>query len=88
MGARMGDDDLIWRGDALKIALAYASGEGAALAEHAIRAIPAAAINMVDTQELIEAYQDIIDYGPVVLAKNSQWERLKAAQAKVYKEKP
>jgi hypothetical protein len=38
----MGDDDLIRRGDALKIALAYASGEGAALAEHAIRAIPAA----------------------------------------------
>ena len=38
----MGDDDMIRRGDALKIALAYASGEGGALAEHAIRAIPAA----------------------------------------------
>ena len=38
----MGDDDLIRRGDALKIALAYASGEGGALAEYAIRAIPAA----------------------------------------------
>lgn len=38
----MGDDDMIRRGDALKIALAYASGEGAALAEYAIRAIPAA----------------------------------------------
>ncbi|CAB4157923.1 hypothetical protein UFOVP681_55 [uncultured Caudovirales phage] len=38
----MNDDDMIRRGDALKIALAYASGEGAALAEHAIRAIPAA----------------------------------------------
>ena len=35
----MSDDDMIRRGDALKIALAYASGEGAALAEHAIRAI-------------------------------------------------
>lgn len=38
----MGDDDMIRRGDALKIALAYASGEGAALAEYAIRAIRAA----------------------------------------------
>ena len=40
--APMNDDDMIRRGDALKIALAYASGEGAALAEYAIRAIPAA----------------------------------------------
>jgi hypothetical protein len=37
----MSDDDLIRRGDVLRIALAYATGEGAAYAELAIRALPA-----------------------------------------------
>jgi hypothetical protein len=37
----MSDDDLIRRGDALRNALAYATGEGAAKAELAIRALPA-----------------------------------------------
>ena len=34
-------------------------------------------------QELIDAYQDIIDYGPLVLAKKDQWARVKAAKEKL-----
>lgn len=34
-------------------------------------------------QELIDAYSDIIDYGPLVLARKDQWKRVEAAKEKL-----
>ena len=34
-------------------------------------------------QELIDAYSDIIDYGPLVLARKDQWARVNAAKEKL-----
>lgn len=91
----MSDDDLIRRGDAAR-AVALCSAESDSPNAHfvcrqavnAIRAIPAAdaraeALTVPEVAELIEAYSDIIDYGPVVLARKDQWARLKAAQEKI-----
>lgn len=38
-------------------------------------------------QELIDAYEDIIDYAPLVLAKKDQWKRVEAAKEKLGKKR-
>jgi len=43
----------------------------------------AEALAVPEVAELIEAYSDIIDYGPIVLATKAQWGRLKAAQKQI-----
>jgi hypothetical protein len=43
----------------------------------------AARVREAAMQELIDAYSDIIDYGPLVLAKKDQWARVKAAKEKL-----
>ena len=83
--------DGVWHGgfpdaDAAKAA-AQADYEARILAALSPAAQPGANVAVqareAAMQELIDAYQDIIDYGPLVLAKKDQWARVKAAKEKL-----
>jgi len=76
----MSDNDFIRRGDALKIALAYASGEGGALAEHAIRAIPAADAR-AEAQQAIAGFLKDRDEAFGATDEQTEEERMQSAAA-------
>lgn len=83
----MSKDDLVRRGDALAAVQGFEYGWHA---EEVIAALPAShdpaaireAAQMERMQNLIDAYEDIMDYG-IVFAKREQQDRLKAAKDKL-----